>query len=140
MELLIAMGVSTVGLLGLIALQTIAIRGNVMSREFSEATGIAQSQIEAAERTPYASLSTMVEGTCAAYPPSTNANCTGAPTTNVSPDPWTTTQNVYTRCTAVTVDAVNNVTTVQVSVCWNEYRTDKTTTTHALTMYTKRSP
>jgi prepilin-type N-terminal cleavage/methylation domain-containing protein len=138
-ELLIALGLSTVGLLGLLALQIVAIRGNTMSRGFSEATGIAQSQIEAAARTPYANLSTLVEGTCAVYPTTTAPNCTGAPTTTVSPDPHTTTQNVYTRCTAVTVDTVNVVTTVQVSVCWKDLST-KLTTTHALTMYTQRSP
>ena len=78
----------------------------------------------------------MVEGTCAVYPASTPANCKKAPTTPVSPDPHTVTQQVYTRCTAVNVDAVNNVTTVQVSVCWQ----DTGNAWHALTMYTERSP
>jgi prepilin-type N-terminal cleavage/methylation domain-containing protein len=136
MELLIAMGLSTVGLLGLLALQTIAIRGNMMSRGMSEAIVIAQSQIEQAQRTPYTSLSTMVEGTCAIYTLPTPPNCTGHPSITVSPDPHTTTQQVYTRCTAVAVDSVNKVTTVQVSVCWQ----DTSNLTHAITMYAKRSP
>ena len=140
-ELLIALGLSTVGLLGLLALQIVAVRGNVMSREFSEATGIAQARLELAERTPYANLTGLVEGnTCAVYYPPAVPNCNNAPTTTVSPDPNTTTQNKYSRCTAVSVDGVNNVTTVQVSVCWKEYRTDKTTPTHAITFYAQRSP
>jgi len=135
-ELMIAMAVSTVGLLGLVALQTVAIRGNMMSRGFSEAIGIAQAQVETAQRTPYANLAAMAEGTCAIYAAPTAANCTGAPTTQVSPDPHSATQKVYTRCTAVNVDGVNNVTSVQVSVCWQ----DTANKWHALTMYTQRSP
>jgi len=143
-ELLIALGLSTVGLLGLLALQTVAIRGNTMSRGLSEAMGIAQSQLEMAERTPYASLSTLAEGTCAIYLPSTAPNCTGAPTSKVSPDPHTTTQQLYSRCTAVAVDATNIVTTVQVSVCWQDL-TNATNVAangawHAITLYAKRSP
>jgi prepilin-type N-terminal cleavage/methylation domain-containing protein len=135
-ELMIAMALSTIGLIGLIALQSIAIRGNMMSRNLSEAIGIAQAQIEQAERTPYASLPALVEGACAIYHAPSAPSCTGAPSTQVAPDPHTTTQKVYTRCTAVNVDNVANVTTLQVSVCWQ----DGGNQPHALTMYTKRSP
>jgi prepilin-type N-terminal cleavage/methylation domain-containing protein len=136
-ELLIAMALCLVGLLGLIALQIIALRGNMLSRNFSEAIGIAQGRLETAQRTPIANLGSLVEvgsGTCTVYPSSTPPNCTNAPTTLVSPDGNTNTQ-VYQRCTATATNA-DGSTTVQVSVCW----TDASNNNHAITLYDKRSP
>lgn len=138
------MALTTVGLLGLVALQTIAIRGNMMSRNFGEAMGIAQSRLEQAEHTIYTNLGTLQEGTCAATAPPTKPNCTGKVLSNVSPDPKnvSSTQAIYSRCTAITTDLVNNKTTVQVTVCWNDlgYNGVTNTTVHAITLYTTRSP
>lgn len=121
-ELLIAMALSTVGLLGLLALQMIAINGNMMSRNFGEAIGIAQQRLEVAERTPYASLATLAE--------SATANID--PTTDVA---GTATQAIYTRTTTVTANA-DNTTDVQVVVGWS----DTQNRSHSITLLTKRSP
>ena len=138
------MALTTVGLLGLVALQTVAIRGNMMSRNFGEAMGIAQSRLEQAEHTLYANLSTLQEGTCAATSPPTKPTCAGAVVTTASPDPQNASSNqaIYSRCTVVTQDVTNNKTTVQVTVCWNDlgYNGTTNTTVHAVTLYNVRSP
>ncbi len=94
-----------VGLLGLMSLQLVAIRGNASSRSFSTAVAIAQEKLETVEFLPFGNLSTAAE---------VNA-------TNVSP--WNasgfTTQ--FTRNTTVTtVVAATGVpiTTVLVDVSW----------------------
>lgn len=138
------MALTTVGLLGLVALQTIAIRGNMMSRNFAEAMGIAQSRIEQTEHTLYTNLSTLQEGGCAATAPPAKPNCDNAVVTNASPDPNNpaSNQNIYSRCTVVTPDLTNNKTTVQVTVCWKDIGYDGVINTikHAITLYTVRSP
>ncbi len=144
-ELLVALALSMVGLLGLVALQLIALRGNMMSRNFSEAIGIAQQRLELAQATPYANLPTLIEGGCVGYTsqaPAPNPNCNNAPTTTVSPDPATPLRRRSTRAApAVTVDGVNNVTSVQVSVCWSDENTSvNNVRTHAITLYDQRSP
>jgi len=123
-ELLIAVALSTVGLLGLLALQMIAINGNMMSRDFGEAIGIAQERLEVAARTPYASLPALAETATASIDPTTDA-----PTTTSSP------QAIYTRTTTVTANA-DATTDVQVVVTWNDARNRS----HAVTLVTKRSP
>jgi prepilin-type N-terminal cleavage/methylation domain-containing protein len=141
-ELLVAMALTTVGLVGLVALQSIAIRGNMMSRNFGEAMGIAQSRLEEAEHTLYANLPAMTEGTCAATSPPTSPTCNGAVLSNLSPDPASTTEAIYSRCTVATTDLTNNKTTIQVTVCWNDlgYNGITNKTVHAVTLYTVRSP
>jgi type IV pilus assembly protein PilV len=131
-ELMIAMAVSTIGLLGLMALQTIAINGNMMSRNFSEALGIAQQRLEIAQRTPYASLSalTPLDPAC----PTATSYCAGG-TTGVSPDPNSTTQAIYARCTTVT-DNGDSTTTVLVRVCWSDTRNNS----HKVEIAARRSP
>ena len=52
---MISMALSTVGLLGLLGLQIISVRGNMMSRNFAEAIGIAQQQLELVDATAYTS-------------------------------------------------------------------------------------
>lgn len=141
-ELLVAMALTTVGLVGLVALQSIAIRGNMMSRNFGEAMGIAQSRIEEAEHTLYTNLPAMTEGACVATSPPTTPSCNGAVLSNLSPDPASTTQAIYSRCTVATTDLTNNKTTIQVTVCWNDLAYNGVTnkTKHAVTLYTVRSP
>jgi Tfp pilus assembly protein PilV len=129
-ELLIAMGLSMVGLLGLLALQSIAIRGNMMSRNFGEAIGIAQQRLEIAQRTPYASLSALAEG------PSTCLTTFGGTSgVNPNPDASNTTQAVYTRCTQITVNA-DNTTNLKVKVWWRDERNRP----HSIELDSKDSP
>lgn len=135
-ELLIAMALATVGLLGLIALQSIAIRGNMMSRNFGEAIGIAQQRLEIAERTPYASLASMlpVDPACSTDTSSSTKACQLG-TDGIMPDPNTTTQNFYRRCTTVTANG-DNTTTVLARVCWQ----DTSESWHYVELLTRRSP
>ena len=127
-ELLVAMALSVVGLLGLIALQSIAIRGNMMSRNFAEAIGIAQQRLEIAQRTPYASLSTLAEGT--------NCLTSIGGTTGVSPTPDTSSlQAIYTRCTQITVNT-DNTTNIKVKVWWKDERN----VAHSIELDSKDSP
>ena len=136
-ELLIAMALATVGLLGLIALQSIAIRGNMMSRNFGEAIGIAQQRLEIAERTPYASLASMipVDPACSTDTSSSTKACQSG-TGGVSPNADTSsTQAIYTRCTTVTANG-DNTTTVLARVCWQ----DTSSSWHYVDLLTRRSP
>jgi type IV pilus assembly protein PilV len=100
-ELLMAMGLSIVGLLGLVSLQMMAIKGNSRARNLSEATALAQERIEMLQMTPYSTLSTKA-GT----------------ETNLSPSPGNTTQNLYTRTTTIAVGASS--TTMTVNVSWTD--------------------
>ena len=134
-ELMVALALTTVGLVGLLALQTIAIRGNMSSRNFGEAIGIAQQQLEAAELTPYNTLAAMIPADPAC---STSANPCAAGTANVSPTADTSsTQAIYTRCTTVT-DNGDNTKTVLVRVCWPDL--DPTRSAHHIDLLTRRSP
>jgi prepilin-type N-terminal cleavage/methylation domain-containing protein len=139
-ELMIAMALTAVGLLGLVAMQSIAIRGNMMSRNFGEAVGLAQQRLEAVQYSLYANLSAnLQEGGCALNVLPAAPSCSGAPTANLnafSPDPSSSIEQIYTRCTAVSVDAINNVTTVQATICWN----DSAGRSHTVGLRTEVSP
>lgn len=137
-ELLIALALATVGLLGLLALQSIAIRGNMMSRNFGEAIGIAQQRLEASEHTPYISLAAMlpVDPACSTDTSSAaNACASGTPNVNPNPDATNTTAAIYTRCTTVT-DNGDSTTTVLTRVCWQ----DSAASWHYVELRTRRSP
>ena len=93
------------GLLGLLALQMVAIRGNMMSRNFGEAIGIAQQRLE-------------IAGTHALRQPVGDAGRSGvhgqrqhasraALRTSAQPRTPSSTQAIYDRCTVVTVNANN---------------------------------
>ena len=123
-ELMISMALSTVGLLGLLSLQMVAIEGNMRSRNFGEAVGIAQQRLERAAQLPYASLSSLSE-----YPTGT-ANI--SPTTDLVD---TSPAAIYTRQTQVTVNA-DNTTDVTVTVTWS----DTHNAPHSVKLVTKRSP
>jgi prepilin-type N-terminal cleavage/methylation domain-containing protein len=132
-ELMVSMALSTVGLLGLLALQMIAIRGNMMSRNFAEAIGVAQQRLEVAGHTPYASLSTLADP---GVPCTTSGNVVTGGTTGVSPNADTgSAQAIYTRCTSVAAN-VDNTTDLTVIVFWN----DTSGNLHRVTLVTKRSP
>ncbi len=55
-ELLIVMALSTIGLLGLMSMQSVAINGNSRSRSINEALALAQDKLEQYAHTPYTSL------------------------------------------------------------------------------------
>ena len=140
-ELLIALALATVGLLGLLALQSIAIRGNMMSRNFGEAIGIAQARLESAERTPYVSLASMTPADPAcSTDTSTSAKACQSGTDGISPfiDAYSTNsayQANYRRCTTVT-DNGDNTSTVLARVCWQ----DTSSGWHSVELRTRRSP
>jgi prepilin-type N-terminal cleavage/methylation domain-containing protein len=55
-ELMIAMALALVGLLGLLALQSVASSGNLRAKNFTEATGLAQDRVEQLQALPYAQI------------------------------------------------------------------------------------
>jgi prepilin-type N-terminal cleavage/methylation domain-containing protein len=105
-ELLIALALSMIGLLGLMALQISAIKGNASSRNFAEATALAQEKLEKLQVVPYANVAASTETALGANPAST--------------------QTPYTR--TVTIISDNGTTKViEVEVSWpDEYVANKT--------------
>lgn len=123
-ELMMSMGLSTVGLMGLMTMQGISVKGNMASRNFAEATGIAQERVEQAQTVSYALLPSL--------------DTTSAPET-VGPSPGSpAAQKVYARTTTVAVDGANNVTTVTVSVSWADV--DSNARSHSVQLVSRRSP
>ena len=110
-ELMIAMALSMVGLLGLLALQTSAIRGNGLSRNFQEATALAQDKLEERMTVPW-------------------ANLTAGTTTDPSPVA-TIYQTSYTRSTLTVINGANA--TMKVTVSWTE-ELASTTVPHSVVM------
>ncbi len=115
-ELLIALGLSMVGLLGLIALQMVAIKSNANSRNFAEATALAQEKIEMLQATTYASVA-------------------GSSETNLGANPGST-LTPYTRTTTVADNGTNKTITVVVS--WLDAY--NATRTHTVQLRVVRSP
>lgn len=115
-ELLISLALATVGLLGMLALVGVAIRGNAVSRELTEATGIAQATLETAELTPFASLPTLA-GTRDDVSPTGDGS-----------------RSFYQVVTQVAAGASTTTVTVTVSF------TDAVGQSHAVTLSTVRSP
>jgi type IV pilus assembly protein PilV len=113
-EILIALALATLGLLGLLALQVVTVRGNVTSRQFGEALSVAQQQLETTSYTPYASLSSLAGGPTPVSVPGTT--------------------NTYNRTTTVTVGA--STTDIAVTVQWNDSQDGRS---HQLVMRTRES-
>jgi prepilin-type N-terminal cleavage/methylation domain-containing protein len=121
-ELLIALAISMVGLLGLLALQMIAIRANANSRNFSEAVGLAQEKLESLQVLPFANLvgGTTAETSLAASPGSA--------------------LTIYSRNTIITTAVPLNGTTVtklEVDVSWAD--TSVGGKTHTVTLVDLRT-
>jgi prepilin-type N-terminal cleavage/methylation domain-containing protein len=133
-ELMVSMALSTIGLLGLMALQMIAVRGNMMSRNFGEAVSVAQQRLETAARTPYANLSGLADAGCTvAGSVVSSGKMKMAPQQDQSTS--TNPQAIYDRCTAVAVNA-DNTTTITVTVAW----LDTYQNSHSVVLQTRRSP
>jgi prepilin-type N-terminal cleavage/methylation domain-containing protein len=133
-ELLVSMALASIGLMGLLALQVSAIRGNALSRNFLEASGIAQQIMEQAAETPYASLSTLVAGSCiASNNPTVPPSGTLVNFTSITGE----TTTAYTYCTIVTAGTTS--TFVQTLVRWTE-STNTSSVTHNIWMTTVRAP
>jgi Tfp pilus assembly protein PilV len=125
-ELLISLTLASIGLMGLLALQVTATRGNASSREFIEAVSIAQERLEAIEIEPYATIANLAEGGCAQdFSSGSPATISGSPT-------------AYSRCTNVSVNGT--ITYVKVMVQWTDYNNVGTPPTHSITVQTTRSP
>lgn len=119
-----SMGISTVGLLGLMTMQGVSIKGNMAARNFAEATGLAQERVELAQAAVYGAL--------------VNFDTSSTPEV-VAPSPGSpATQKVYTRTTSVAVDPTNNFTTVTVNVSWGD--ADSNSKSHMVTLVSRRSP
>jgi prepilin-type N-terminal cleavage/methylation domain-containing protein len=131
-ELLVSMALATIGLLGLLALQVTATRGNANSREFIEAVGIAQERIEAVEVAPYNTISQLAEGTC-------TQPITGGSTVTINGSATAYWPTTYTRCTMVKGNADGLTTNVKVVVQWTDY-TNIAGWNHYVTLETTRSP
>jgi prepilin-type N-terminal cleavage/methylation domain-containing protein len=115
-EILIALALSLVGLMGLMALQLLAVRSNANSRNFAEATALAQEKIESLQSTSYVSIAAATESNLGATPGAT-----------LTP---------YTRITTVADNG--SYKTISVAVSWSDdYRAGKT---HAVTLYLVKSP
>ena len=100
-ELLIAIVVLTLGILGTAALTTGIIRGNFFSKNITSATAIAQSQLEAVQRAGYANVDTSHFSASAAAVTAGGVN--------------------FTRTTTITDNSpATNVKTVAVTVSWTE--------------------
>lgn len=118
-ELLISLGISMVGLLGLMSLQGVAVRANGSSRNMAEAIGLAQQRLELLQLSPFATLNTK--------------NLTEP---YIAPSEDTSVQNIYNRVTVVTVGAAT--TTLTVTVSWAD--PDIAGRTHQVSMASVRSP
>ncbi len=119
-ELIISLALSTVGLLGLLSLEMIAIRANGSSRNITEAMGLAQDRVERAQATIYTSLATL-----------------NAVETGLTPAPGSTNQAVYTRTTVVVAGATSS--NVTVTVQWADPFLAGAKP-HTVTLYTVRTP
>ena len=103
-EILIAMVLLEIGLLGTAALTTGVVRGNVQSRNLTTATAIAQTCFEENRRVGYANAGTVPTG-------GTN-NCTGSSTVTLGGVSFT---------RDLSIDAtVSNIKTLTVTVSWSE--------------------
>jgi prepilin-type N-terminal cleavage/methylation domain-containing protein len=114
-EILIALALATLGLLGLMALQIITLRGNTASRQFIEAVSLAQEQLEASQVVQYANLPTVAG-------------------VNV---PLTATGSLNSYLRTTTVAAGASTTNITVLVTWVDPDNGRT---HSITMITTRSP
>ena len=128
-ELLIALAISMVGLLGLMALQMIAIRANGASRNFAEAVSLAQEKLEMLQIAPVATFTTTAAVTEVLTPTST---------------PRSPSQFTYNRVTTITTNGTQAIFKVEVN--WADANLSNgvvtyaaTATTHKVTMYDLRS-
>jgi prepilin-type N-terminal cleavage/methylation domain-containing protein len=136
-EVMIAMVVLLIGMLGVLSMQYYAITGNASSREMRTATNLSAEIIEQLKSTPYASL------TLAPAPPPTETSIAGG--VNFTRASW-----VVSDCIAMNFNADNNtcaglvascsedpdasmivpVSAVRVRTCW----TDKDNLPHSVTL------
>lgn len=103
LELLVALAILSIGLLGTAALTTGIIRGNFFSKNITSATAVAQTTIEGAQRVGYAAVNTYVTDSSKVPPTVSMAGVSfsqSAAVTNNSP--------------------ASNMKTVSITVSWNE--------------------
>jgi hypothetical protein len=114
-----------VGLLGLMSLQMVAIRGNMSSRAFTEATSLAQERQEYLMTVPYSSL--------ASVPAEATSPLLNAQGQRVS-------AGIYSRATTVAACAgIANCLNVTVVVSWNDFELGSSKT-HSVTLFQRRTP
>jgi prepilin-type N-terminal cleavage/methylation domain-containing protein len=119
-EVLAAMTILAVGLLGLALLQTTAIKGNAIASKASIATQIAQDKLEWFRKQPWAGVTSSNGGTI-----SDNATAAAVYATlpgNPGGDNVLVAGTRYYRAWAVTPNAANTLRTVTVWACWMDDR------------------
>ena len=115
-ELLVAMSLMFIGLMGLLSLQIVATRAAVQARRITEALSLAQDRVERLRRLPISSVTSATE-----------AKLTEKGTT----DP---TGGLYTRVTTVTPAGTSFV--ISVAVSWPDLQNRP----HTITIRTVRAP
>ena len=118
LEMLIALAVMFVGLLGLVALQITAARASSASREITEATGLAQDKVEALGHTAFDRLADSTESGLGPQGPPAIGQPAGR----------------YARTATVVRNGLSAAVTVRVA--WN----DGDGRAHAVTLQTVRTP
>ncbi len=115
-EIVIAMLMLGVALLGLASVTTTAIRGNSFSQTMTMASTLAKDRMEELKATDYAHLATGTTVDYATSDGSVSGSSTGA---------------LYTRTKTIGAEA-NNMKTVSVTVAWNWLNTNHTVTLNTL--------
>ncbi len=120
-ELLVVVALSAVGLLGFLAMQKIAVNGNLRSRSISEAVALAQDKVEQWDHTPYAQLAagTFAEAATDSRGLTPDATFPGV---------------LYTRSSVLTLNA-DTTYTIVVTVTFN----DEMATPHTVTIQNVRA-
>lgn len=108
-EMMVALALMTIAILGLSGLAISAMRGNVSSRLVDEATRLAQQKIEQVKANGYAAatVGTVVE---------TNLNAAGN------------TGGGFTRTTVIAPGPLSTTRTVAVTLAWSDFTTARSTT------------
>lgn len=120
-ELLIVMALSTVGLLGLMSMQSVAINGNSRSRNINEALALAQDRLEQYAHTPFVNLT-----------PGTTVEPTG--TLLLGPQGVPSPTGIYRRISTVTFVGTNVTINVQV-----QFQSGQDASNHSVNVSTVRA-
>jgi type IV pilus modification protein PilV len=147
-EVLVAMTILTIGLLGVALMQVSSISGNTFSREMSVATQLAQDMLEKLYTYTYTSTTTDNPLVAGYHPDSTDISSPwnlapavyGDPNNIIDERGQTTGPRIYTRTWVVTDNSPStNMKTIAVTVSWTEKGATATTRSVTLTGVKVRS-
>ena len=118
-ELMIALGLMFVGLLGLLSLEIVSMQASNRARNLTEALVLAQDKLETLRHLPIASVASATE-------------------TSLGPQGAVVAKGIYTRTTTVAALATTaGALSIRVVVSWPDYKPGKT---HSVTVNTVRGP